>query len=96
MKNALDELIERREALAARCAEQRGQLVEALDGVRRGTTPYQLALDAWQAVRSHPLVFGGVALAAAGAGPRRVVTMLGRGIAAYSLARRLWSLARRR
>ena len=95
MRGTLDLLIERREALVARCAEQRNRLVEAFDGVQRGTQPYQLVSDAWHAVRSRPLLFGLVAVVAAVAGPRRLFSLLGRGITAYSLARRVWGLARR-
>lgn len=96
MKTALDDLVARREALATRCAQQRQQLTDALDGVRRGSTPYRLALDAVHAVRSHPLLFVAVALAAATAGPRRLVRAIGQGLTAYSLARRLLDLARQR
>jgi hypothetical protein len=95
VNSPLNQLIERREALVARCAEQRDQLGQAIDGVRRGAAPLQAALGTWHAVKSRPLLFGLVALVAAVAGPRRLVSMLGTAFTFYSLARRLARLGRR-
>jgi len=95
VNSSLKQLIARREALVARCAEQRDQLGQAIEGVRRGAAPYQVAAGAWHAVKSRPLSFGLVALVAAAAGPRRLLSMLGTALSVYSLVRRLARLGRR-
>jgi len=93
--SALNQLIEQREALVARCTEQREQLAESIGGVRRGLLPAQVALSAWRAARSHPLLIGIAVVAATAAGPRRLLSLLGTALTFYSLAQRVTGLARR-
>lgn len=94
MSSGLEQLIEERQALVARCAAQRAQLSAAIDGVRRGLVPAQAALGAWNAVKAHPLLIGLAAVAATAAGPRRLLSWAGTGLTLYSLVRRIAQLVR--
>jgi hypothetical protein len=89
VKSALQELIERRDQLVAQSAAQRAQLARASAGLRRGLLPGQLALDAWRAVKSHPLLAGLAAGLIIAVRPRRLLAWVSTGLTVYSLARRI-------